>query len=306
MLSFRSNETGPIAIIQDAQHDNNRLIYINEKKQNQNSIEDDFNNYMASHNYKATKKDLIELLTALRANKTMVSSKLQMIYNDLKETILSEDFEELELKSGHLSIIPQNIPGQVQNIFVTGPSGSGKSVFTSKYINNYHVMFPENRIFVVSKKKEDPAFDQFDYIKRIPLDDPVELALLDVAHFENSLVVFDDIENIMDKTVRKIIYELKGNLLETGRSKGVYVVICAHIALGNLDTKKDLNECQYFVIFADTSVKAKKSLLETYVGLNARNIKKVAGISNRWVMVKKNNPMYVITDDKVFVIDKKF
>ena len=144
-----------------------------------------------------------------------------------------------------------------------------------------------------------------DFINRIPLSDPAAFALLDIPHFEDSLVIFDDCEAGLDKNMRKLVYALQNNILMNGRSRNIYCIVTSHITLGNHDTKTVLAECKYFVIFVDTSIKAKKSLLETYAGLSAENVKKIANMDDRWVMVKRSHPKYAITDDQVFLIEDK-
>jgi len=109
-------------------------------------------------------------------------------------------FKELNLPEGQkFQIIPSvskdNIKKQRQVIFVAGQSGSGKSYYTDKYVNQYKKKFPNNPVYLISKLTEDETLDANKHITRINIyhDDFLED---DISYkdFANSLVIMDDID----------------------------------------------------------------------------------------------------------------
>ena len=51
-------------------------------------------------------------------------------------------------------------------------SGSGKSYWTRKYIDQYHKAYPKHKVYIFSSLEEDPTLDALKYLKRIKIKDP--------------------------------------------------------------------------------------------------------------------------------------
>lgn len=211
---------------------------------------------------------------------------------------------DIRLPAGNFVVIPQMIEGQRQCTMAMGPSGCGKSYWTGMYIRGYHAMFPDNRVFIVSKKDEDPVFDCYDFVQRVDIKDPsfLEDEPLGPKDFTDSLVVFDDCENISDRRVKEAVYKLKDNLSETGRSENVYLVICNHLGMNFHKTRIDLNESDGYVIYKNGSSYHSKRLLEQYVGLDKAQIRRILSSPSRWVYIQKNAPRYCVTENECFLL----
>ena len=52
-------------------------------------------------------------------------------------------------------------------LYITGPSGSGKSFYTKNYILEYKKIFPKNNIYIFSSLENDETLDKIPKIKRI-------------------------------------------------------------------------------------------------------------------------------------------
>jgi predicted AAA+ superfamily ATPase len=68
-----------------------------------------------------------------------------------------------------IQIIPNHKAREI--LYVTGPSGSGKSYYCAEYVKKFVEIFPESDIFLFSRKDSDPAFDKIKEITRIKIDD---------------------------------------------------------------------------------------------------------------------------------------
>ena len=162
-------------------------------------------------------------------------------------------------------------------------------------------MFPEHPIFIFSKKEDDPAYDCYKFVTRIPLDEEFLETEMDVYQFRDSLCVFDDIENC-PKGINEKVHALLDNLSETGRSENVNLVLCNHLSMMGNKTKRSLNESDSVVIFKNSSPYHVKNLLEKYVGLDKNQIQTIMNLPSRWVFIKKDEPQYVITENKVYLL----
>ena len=115
-------------------------------------------------------------------------------------------------------------------MYIAGTSGSGKSFFTSEYVKQYHKYYPDNVVFLITEGEDEPAFHGMNYIKKVNLegieDDP-----LDYTEFEDTLVIFDDIDAMRGK-LGKYINELRDKLLKNSRKKRVSVISTSHSFTG--------------------------------------------------------------------------
>lgn len=223
-------------------------------------------------------------------------------YQKAKQDYSQKQGKEITIPAENkFTVIPKEIPNQIQFTLVTGKSGSGKSYWTGQYIDMYHKVFPENPVFIFSKKDDDPAYDCYNYITRIPLDEEFMNTDLDTHQLHDSLCVFDDIENC-PRGINEKVHALLDNLSECGRSENCYLVLCNHLSMCGNKTKRSLNESDSVVIFKNSSPYHVKNLLEKHVGLDKRQIDIVMSQKSRWVFINKSEPQYCVTENKVFLL----
>jgi len=65
-------------------------------------------------------------------------------------------------------------------------------------------------------KEEDPALDEWN-VQRVPLDKELVDNPVGLEELENTLVVFDDIDQIGTKAVQDAVWKLRDKILELGR-----------------------------------------------------------------------------------------
>ena len=87
----------------------------------------------------------------------------------LSDRAVEDGVNELKTK-GDATI--QHIPDKNTErsvLYLTGMSGSGKSVAAKNYIEQYHKMYPKNEVFIFSSLAEDATLDKPKYTKRIKI-----------------------------------------------------------------------------------------------------------------------------------------
>jgi hypothetical protein len=212
------------------------------------------------------------------------------------------DFSELELQSGQFQLSPSK-DIERQTIYVCGESGSGKSYFVSEYIVEYHKIFPKNEIYLVSEQTEDPAFDKLDYVKRVEIDgldkDPIHY-----REFDNSLVIFDDVDCIKGKLGKEVLL-LRDRLLKNSRKYRTSVIVTNHSCTG-LDVKACLNECMVICFFMLNYNRSLKYLLENYIGISKTGILKLRknASKSRWTCYMKGFPSVIMQQRYITTINK--
>lgn len=232
--------------------------------------------------------------------------------NNNKEKILSvesdEDtvknyFDEYKcLKGEYVQLIP--IKQKERGVhFISGQSGSGKSFFSRKYIEQYHKLYKKRPIYIFSYFNEDPSLDSLKYLKRIPLDNKFIETELTLDDFKNSLILFDDIDCIRNKSIKNKLFGILHSLLELGRHCNCEVLYLSHIATKGIETKCILNEATSITIFPKVmSARAFKYLLESYFGLDKNQIKHIKQLKSRAVTILKTYPNIVLYEGGAYIL----
>lgn len=217
--------------------------------------------------------------------------------------------KEVTLSTGTFRILPMSVPGQREYLVMTGSSGSGKSYLAGQYCEVFAALWPEKPIYLfLGKAGPDAAYDKLledGLASRVALGpefaDPAAEPL-EVTDFADSLVVFDDIDNLTDKKTLAAVEQLKKALAELGRSHGVSLVECNHIAANYNKTRVTLNEMTGIVLYRNGSAYHNRRLLREYCGLDPSQIARILGSPTRWVMVNKSHPRYALTETGAWIL----
>lgn len=307
MISFKQSNK-PLAIIKGGDNDG-EFIYYHPEILAENQPKHKPSSYLSGEMFKKNRKnlkqrDIYKIYEAIDNDGDFSDDDEEIVeyYQKAKHEYKNKSPREIKIYDGVFQAIPDIEEGQRQAILISGPSGIGKSTWMSKYIKEYHADFPNNKIYFFSKKEEDPEIDKYKYIIRVLLDEEfLEGEPLDCKDLSNSLCCFDDIENLSDKKLREVVYKLKDNLLETGRSENIYLCITAHLAMNHKDTKITNNESTAFVFFKGGNVYHTKRYLKEYMGIGPKKIQELLDQPSRWVYINKF-PMYCLTENKCFLL----
>ena len=190
-----------------------------------------------------------------------------------------------------------------QIIYVTGQSGSGKSYWTRRYIEAYQKTYPNRDIYLFSCIAEDDSIDKIKKIQRVNLTPDILIEDIQAEDFKDSCVIFDDCDTIIDKAMRKKVLQIQGSILQVGRHFNVSAIITSHMATNGNDTKLILAEAHAIVFFPHgMSSRTMKYLLESYMGMDKHEIKKIKSLEGRSVTFCKTFPKCVVSDKEVYIM----
>jgi hypothetical protein len=196
-----------------------------------------------------------------------------------------------------------NDTAERQIIYVTGQSGSGKSYWTRRYVEAYRKAYPNRDIYLFSCIAEDDSIDKIKDLKRITLDPGLIAEDIQAEDFKDSCVIFDDCDTIIDKAMRKKVLQIQGSILQVGRHFNVSAIITSHVATNGAETRLILTEAHAIVFFPNNmSARSLKYLLESYMGMDKNEIKKIKGLSGRAVSFVKTFPKCVVSDKEVYIM----
>ncbi len=190
-----------------------------------------------------------------------------------------------------------------QILYITGRSGSGKSYYTLHYCLEYKKMYPKREIYLFSALGEDSTIDKLKGLKRIKLTEDFCNDEITSEDFKNSMVIFDDTDVISDKKIRTKVNTIMNNILQVGRHHNTSCIITTHTACNGKDTKIILNEEHSITIFPNgLGNRSLKYLLDSYLGLDKVQCKKIKKLNSRWVSIVKTFPMSIISQKNAYTV----
>jgi len=208
------------------------------------------------------------------------------------------------------SVCPETRESLVDNIFVTGGAGSGKSTWCGDYCKLFIEMFkpkPEYITIISADDFEDPAYN-FPH-RHIKVDDEFALDPPTLDDFTNpnsrSVVIFDDIEGIIDKKREKALYGLLESCLTMGRKRGINTIQISHRGADSKKTKMILTELNAVVWFPKIGNSRNLTyMLTKHIGIpeGMREALKADGWG-RWVCLKTSAPQILISECRATMYD---
>ena len=226
-----------------------------------------------------------------------------MAMNTYTPPILLEENEQLAIE-------PDNDKDARNVIACGGRSGSGKSHAARNFAIRYHMLWPDRPIYLISALDKDKTLDALDYIERMDVSDFIENPP-DVADFDHSLVIVDDIEKLekRDKKLHAAVQGVIDDIATTGRHKSASMFVCSHLLTDYKRTRLFLGECQAYYIFPNgASMTQLTNLLGTYGGADTKDIVKIRHIPSRWVCMSLKSPPTVLHEHGCYLLrqdDKK-
>jgi len=227
---------------------------------------------------------------------------LKYLYNEALNLLSGSKGKEIILSDGEMKPIIDTTKER-QVFYITGMSGSGKSTYVSKIAEAYYKLFPNNQIYLFSNKPEDKVLDQYKYIKRVKLDESLVDDPIQINELKNSLIIFDDIEAIPNKSLSNEMDRLRDMILQQGRSYKISFCYISHLANNYKQTRTILNECHSITIFPAMCTKySLKYLMDKYFGFGKNDLTKLLSLPSRWVTISKA-PVFVLYEKGGYLLN---
>lgn len=206
-----------------------------------------------------------------------------------------------KVEDGKLHLFPNDT---TRVYYIAGPSGSGKSTAAAQYIRLYKDIHPGTKVIVFSRLDDDRSLDVIGKIHRVLIDDsiidnPIDLKeFIDITASHPCLVLFDDIDTILDKDLQNCINNVQLQIMEMGRHHDIQIVKTSHLCNGDRKiTRTVMNEMGAFSFFPSSGSWYQASYtLKTYFGLSSSQVKKIRNLHTRACTVTKSYPQILIAD----------
>lgn len=220
--------------------------------------------------------------------------------------------DHIELEDGFkFQLAPRPVKEKERmTLFVAGEAGAGKSTYVCNYAKRYKEMFKHNPIYLISYLDQDETLDAYKEITRIDAFQPKfldECLDLDLEEFRDSFVIFDDIDSVVNRKSKEIIYGFLNKLLRIGRHYNISVAYIGHALYGSNEIKQVLFEAQTITIFPRClTYKKLKYLLDVYLGFSKEQIIKIRSIKDRSVTIVKGMDKIILSETQCFILENDF
>jgi len=188
---------------------------------------------------------------------------------------------------------------------VFGQAGSGKSYWCCEYIKEYIKVHPKRPIYLFTTITSDiGCLKDIKKMKIVQLNNDFANDDIPMEDLKESLCLFDDIDNIRDKQLKKKLFQTLNDCLAVGRKFYIEVLITFHLANAGHDTKVILNECNSISFnYKTMGNRALKYLLDNYLGLDKKQIERVKKLDGRMITILKTYPKLVLSEKELYVLE---
>lgn len=214
------------------------------------------------------------------------------------------DYEHEDIKLTNSVFTPRyfQFAGDWPNrILISGTTLCGKSYFTSMIIRSYKKQFKDNDVIIFSNLDEDPILDRYKptriELSEDLIEDPIELEEL-----ANSLVIFDDIDSLTNKSIRKAVHELRDQIFATGRHHQIASITTSQLLLKGKESVGSLENTNLVVLFPVASRGQVYSYFKDKMHFDKDLINKICKLRTRWIVFHKACPMFILYDTGFFFI----
>lgn len=221
-------------------------------------------------------------------------NKILYLHDDTITKGKSEGQKKISLKDGNFQLLPPVKEDQRHIYWITGQSGSGKSYIVKELAENYHKIFPDRNVFLISKLDEDETLDSLDFIKRIPISLLME-EKPSLEDFKDSFVIMDDYDSL-PKDQLKVVQSIIDDIGCMGRHFNITMALCSHRNTDYSRTRLVLSEVSHCIVYPmSSSFNQLKHLVCNYMGVDEEDLKRHRRLGSRWICYKRSFPMYAIS-----------
>jgi Cdc6-like AAA superfamily ATPase len=241
----------------------------------------------------------IRVLQECLSNNSTPPKELNNIYNLLKNEIKKANTQTVLTKGKFVCCPNLDFPikkdfEKANHMYIAGATGSGKSYYIADYLRLINKYQPKREIFIFSDVEYDKAFENLSNVTRIAIDMTLVNEPITPAELQDSVCLFDDIDSIQNKTIKKAVYALMNSLYRRGRHENVTVISTTHNITEYHKSRTAINESSTIVLFLHSgSTHGQRYIMSKYIGLDTPTIKDIMRIKSRSVQIHKSFPMFV-------------
>ena len=199
------------------------------------------------------------------------------------------------------NIAPSTDPDKREIIYICGPSGSGKSYIAKCYGEMYQKLYPDRKVYLVSKLEQDDTIDSMEpQAERIDIYELMQT--WNINSYNNCLFIMDDYDTF-GKEEGKFLLNVIEDICTMGRKHtedqgAISMLLLTHRLTNYSKTRNIFLECTGFIIYPMmTNYYSLNYLLKKYLGLDDETVKNLRQMGSRWVYISQGMyPNYMLSE----------
>lgn len=330
MLSFDSGI--PIAHCLDKRGNKILTIHITPEKEKPDIEVDNIDELIDSADFdfirqsmKLTNTEVKLLQKVLSTGKEdILSERLKLALNSLRKNATAGLKKKLKFtKSDEIDRVVPLIGGKGvafdRSIFLTGPSGSGKSFLAKEIMKHDEKSRP---IIVFSKITDDDSLKELKKLKiskstfpdqrdggsrmiKINLQTEDDLLNLPSNHeLKNCVCLFDDID-AFPREIADFLNAYRDSILECGRHHNITVLSTSHQLYNWAKTRVILNESELVCLFPHANKRSSMTFLRDRMGLGLREVDRIVNEAmdcGRCLICKMSAPNLIMHEKGIILV----
>jgi hypothetical protein len=230
-----------------------------------------------------------------------------------KEAEMGKDIgKSIQLNEGYvfpLPLVKRTLPGEKafrQVYHLAARSDAGKSTWSAKLMRLWKherkKLGLKEDIYIFSRVEADNAYSSLGAVNVIIDEELIQYPIDPKTELQDCLVVFDDIDKILDKKLREYMCDLRNGILQTGAHTGTYVINTCHHMRDWANTRDAMNEAHMVTVFpvAD-KLKIKEFMIEK-LGVTRQKAEYIVNLPTRWLTFNVLIPSYVVYEHGVIIL----
>lgn len=221
--------------------------------------------------------------------------------------------KEVSLSDGRMfRILPTAKEGKRDVLYLAGPPGQGKTYLSCQFLRLYERMWPTRKCFVFTGDERDPTILaqnlQRTEIISVDLKDKDGIPFFlkkQWTHesFYNCVVMFDDVDGMVNKQVVNALRDLMDKCLKMGRHTGTSVIITNHMLTEYQKTRQWIQQANWVVFFPLSAIGRNiEYFIRDYLGIKNVESQEQLMRMGRWVAVKTDTPQLALSDYKCILL----
>jgi hypothetical protein len=291
-LTYEDNDTAPVALINE-----DTFVYIDENE----LIGEEYENEQRKEEILDQVWDTNTINSIAESLESGMSLReiIDLFSSGDEEDKIPSSMNEIKLQPDEkIEVVPSPMN---ERIIIGGPAGSGKSYWAAMYARLWQKLHPDGLIHIFVRQADDPAYEGIEF-EEIVVDDSILGRDLGIFDFIDTLVIFDDMDNLQDKDVIVYIHKLLNDLMACGRKQNIYVMYVTHIFKNRFKTQVALNESNKIVFFNGMGDRGNVGVLKDYAQMSKEEVNRLISVKSRWCCLERKRPRYVVHERGIFLV----
>jgi len=278
-----------------------------------------------------------ESLRKIIVNKgEILEEETKNLYDYAEKLMKENNGREFIITDGYLQQIP-NTNLDREQLYISAPTGSGKSWLAGSYMEEWKKAYPEwakktPGALVITPLLNDPIVEKFGLnvinvnekdteqiktksrkrkIEEMENDEePKDYPYMLVTHpltpqkMKNSCILFDDIQYITDKELKKSLQLFMKECQGIGRKEHVSIIVTSHIICDGWDTRLLLRESDWIISFINGGIATGIDyFMKNYMNLKDKKIiEKIKNLDSPWVAFHTKAPLMIFYKTGAFLL----